>query len=253
MEDSHRSFLERVRELQEACSAATLRELPNMGHKAPRCFAELEHTVEMIDQYASCGWNCPGDDDPHVLQLLATRVMSSTVATLRLALAGHHDEALGLTRGIGELANLLWLFIMDPRAPARWYACSSNERWKQFRPARVRKRLRSSGLHPPVDELEYSELSVRSVHFQPRAFPQRFSAGGRASSGARFCPEGFIISLNELGWCVGTFAKALAGGAEIDPDRKSLLSEQASALLAAVGARRLARPVPLGGDAPSVQ
>ncbi len=233
------TFLTRAFLHDDACAQATLQELPNMGEQAPRCYALLDRTLEGLQRYACCSWGCPGGNDPHVLQRLATRVVSNAVAAVGLMLAGHYDEALGLARNIGENANLLMLFRAEPASAKEWYAALPKKRWQMFRPAVVRKRLTALGSPLALDDDEYSHLST-PAHVEPSTHPNLLGATSSGTSGAVFDPKGFIIALNELSWCVAVFTGALAGIGGLSQDHFKVLSDSATQLLGFVGSVRLA-------------
>jgi hypothetical protein len=80
---------------------------------------------------------------------LTAKVVASSLAALRLALSGYYDEALALTRGVGEIANLLFLFAAKPAELERWRHADEALRKKEFGPVKVRITLETLGLTPP--------------------------------------------------------------------------------------------------------
>lgn len=171
-------------------------ELPKMGKKAPQCLAAIGTVLSLIDRMASCWWGCPGGD--HMLEYLCGRVASTGGATLRLTRLGFYDEALLLCRSLGEIANLLFLFVLDPAAQEQWRGATRAERLREFGPVKVRIRLEERGVEPPIDEERYRLLSERSAHVHPETKPQAYNLLGVPSAFAMFQQEGLLICINEL-------------------------------------------------------
>jgi hypothetical protein len=72
-----------------------------------------------------------------------------------------------LTRGIGEIANLLWVFERESDQFARWKTASERERRYDFAPGAVRKRLSQVlRVDPPIDDERYWRLcEVERIRF----------------------------------------------------------------------------------------
>jgi hypothetical protein len=52
-----------------------------------------------------------------------------------------YDEALVLIRATGEIANLLWLFVMDRPSMNEWKNCDRDTRLGKFGPGAVRRAI----------------------------------------------------------------------------------------------------------------
>ena len=65
-------------------------------------------------QAATCHRKCHGGS--HVLEALAGRTYNLSAAAYNLIMLGYYDEALNLTRGIGEIYNLIALSTVDKKA-----------------------------------------------------------------------------------------------------------------------------------------
>jgi hypothetical protein len=127
-----------------------------------------------------------------------------------------------LTRNLGEIANLLFLFAARPDLLQAWRTADDPTRWKEFRPAKVRRTLEKMNLRPPVDESRYGLLCDVGVHLAPSVSPQSFNEHGRSTLGARFQYEGFMCALNELALAVAECAGCVSVFPHVDSRRESL-------------------------------
>jgi hypothetical protein len=185
-----------LRQREEACEAKTLRRLPHLGEKAPRCHEMTARVLALLDALCSCAWGCPGGD--HLLERLVGRSVNHARAALRLALIGSYDEALVLARGVGEIANLLSLFEAQSGSFVRWKSLDERARRREFSPVRVRTELERIGTPMRIPTETYAELSGRNVHVGPQTLPQSYDILGRPKGGGYYQEAGFIVCQNEL-------------------------------------------------------
>jgi hypothetical protein len=174
----------------------------------------------------------PGGD--HFFQRLTARVVTHSLSSLRLTLCGYYDEALALTRNVGEIANLLFLFAARPDLLDSWRSADDAKRKREFGPVKIRITLEKMNLRPPVDESRYSLLSEVGVHLVPGVSPQTFNDHGRPTLGAKFQYAGLICTLNELAAAVAEAGACVSTFAYVGSRRESLRSA-AEVLLNAVG------------------
>jgi hypothetical protein len=87
--------------------------------------AEFETNRKMIGtalsalyQAATCHRQCHGG--PHILESLCGRIYNFAVSAHQVTMRGLYDEALNLTRSIGEVSNLIALSVVDKKALAEW-------------------------------------------------------------------------------------------------------------------------------------
>jgi hypothetical protein len=160
--------------------------------------------------------------------------VTHALSSLRLALLGYYDESLALTRNLGEMANLLFLFAARPDLVETWRSGDDKARWKEFRPAKVRRTLEEMNLCPPVDELRYGLLCEVGVHLVPSVSPQSFNEHGRSTLGATFQYEGLMCALNELATVVAECAGSVSVFPHVESRRESLQTA-AQMLLNVVG------------------
>jgi hypothetical protein len=186
------------------CEAYTLAMLPRMGTRLPLCYRNIGVSLALLDRVACCGFGCPGEQDPHRIQRLLGRCVSNASASLALALQGQYDESLLLTRNVGEVANLLLLFTLDPAEQNDWETLEGSAHWNKFRPKKVRGRIGKHNQVPLMAEAEYGVLSEVAVHVGPHTSPQSLGIPTKALLGGYYNGAAFAVCINEL-------ASALAG------------------------------------------
>jgi hypothetical protein len=194
-------FLKLVAEQEDACEAATRCRIPHMGRNAPACVQNLGTVLSLLDRAASCFWGCRGGD--HVIEYLAGRVCSCSRASLRLLLLGFYDESLSLTRSIGEIANLFFLFNADGATLSQWKESTKDQRRNHFGPGRVRGRLQTMNLPLLIDDARYGELCEVATHPTPETKPQAHNLLGMPCCGAEFQDAGVLVALNDLALATG--------------------------------------------------
>jgi hypothetical protein len=127
------------------------------------------------------------------MEFMAGRVYNLTCAAYSLISIAYYDEALNLTRSIGEGANLVALFHLDEHAFGKSVKASRRERMKEFSPARVRTRLRAEG-----GVLLMDELCETYTHPTPTTAPDQHNEMQRAICGGIVQEDGLRESLNAL-------------------------------------------------------
>lgn len=191
------------------------------GKTYPLTLDGLGNVLSLLYRAACCHWGCRGGD--HQAEWLVGRAVNQAMASYHLLRSAFYDESLMLTRGIGEIANLVWLF-REPGEFEQWRTASRRERMQHFSPKAVRDRLRLRlDIGPPIGDDRYKRLCEVGTHPVPYAGPNLFSGGTRPVLGHIVQPAGVLIAINEL-----AFATAMVGG----PAGKFLgLSEQPAAAL----------------------
>jgi hypothetical protein len=231
------SFLDLVWRAEDTCVRETRERLPRRGRKAPECHARLGDLLSLLYRAACCFHGCSGGD--HFTERIAGRVVSHALGSYRLLFSGYYDESLELSRNLGEVANLLWLFLHRPAQRERWHQSDKKTRMRDFSPVRIRLALEGAGLPVPIDETRYAALCEVAVHAGPSTTPQTHNPLGVPTLGAVFQEAGFLVSLNELAGATGVCAGALVPLLTLG-DRRKRLTEMAASLLEAVGGGDLA-------------
>ncbi len=227
------AFLKLVSDQEDACEALSRQRLPDLGTKAPLCLEHLGTVLSLLDRVASCFWGCRGGD--HLVEYLAGRVCSPSRAALKLLLFGFYDESLSLTRSVGEVTNLLFLFNQDAAALAGWQGPTKKQRRDNFSPVKVRIRLESLGAPVLIDETRYSELCEVATHVTPQTKPQAHNPLGMPFAGSGFQEAGLIVALNELALATGLALISLPKILSYDDARRKEIKEAVLALRTSVG------------------
>lgn len=93
-------------------------------------------------QHAAAAMACSHTEDEHVLMWLGGRVLTNTLAAVRLLLVGYYGPATALVRDSVETTMLLDLFCAAPEELTKWRGMAdAQDRWKSFRPGAVKKKL----------------------------------------------------------------------------------------------------------------
>src|SRR5712691_8505144 len=125
-------FLEAAAKVEGQCAIESLSDIPNLGISVPACYECLGDVLSLLYAEASCFHGCPGGD--HHWQRITARIVTHSLASLRLAILGYYDESLALTRNLGEIANLLFLFAARPDLEETWRLADDATRRKAFSP-----------------------------------------------------------------------------------------------------------------------
>jgi hypothetical protein len=112
------AFFDIVSTVEARCSAESLGEMPKLGISAPACYDRLGDVLSSLYAEASCYYGCAGGD--HFRQRIIAHIVTHSLAALRLAILGYYDESIALTRNLGEIVNLLFLFAARPELQETW-------------------------------------------------------------------------------------------------------------------------------------
>ena len=227
-------FLEFIWQTEDRLEEVTDDRFPSMGEKAPACMEQVGTALSLLDRMSSCWWVC--DEGDHTIEYLYGRTASYGRAALRLMRFGFYDESLMLSRSIGEIANLLFLFLSESGSLQRWKMSTRRERRENFAPVEVRKQLEGILGKPPIDQERYSMLSEQSVHVHPQTRPQAHNVLRMPVSGAILFQEaGFLICLNELGLSLAYTLGSGAGLLNLDEDVKKRIMHSTRDLAEQIG------------------
>lgn len=213
-------FLEYIAAVYNRQAEVTDKFIREGGKKLPKNAEYLGDTLAYLYGYACCLWGCKGGD--HTLEWLSGRVCNQALASLTLVKCGSYDEALMLARGIGEIANLLWLFQADQTNISIWKSSNRKLRLKEFGPAAVRSKIEALGQEPPISKQRYQNLCEVGTHPVPGNAPGHFSGTGRPVLGGFLQEAGVFVCMSELGLAVAGAAVPLCVLSGLD---KSLQNE----------------------------
>jgi hypothetical protein len=205
------NFSARALIAEEACDLLTR---GSISESDRQLLEEIGTVLSLLYRFATCYWGCHGKG--HGIESLAGRAFTSSRSAVRLIGFGYYDEAFALIRGIGELGNLLFLFMLKPEALRHWFVVSEADRWKHFGPGKVRKAIKTAGSIVPIDEAQYSWLCGVGVHVNPETTPQTHNKEKQPHLGAFFQKDGHTKAIATLGWCLFITFGVIAKNANVD-------------------------------------
>ncbi len=225
--------------VEDRCSASLA---PYIG-KPARCYEAIGAVLVLLDCAASCFWGCRGGD--HREELLLGRAVSTSYASLKLMQVGYYDESLSLIRTVGEVANLIALFRVDPAALHQWKSLSEVERRRRFGAVKVRIALEKLPIGIPITEDRYSALSGYAIHVDPNSMPQAHNYQRRSTTVPVFQEAGFLMCINELAIALAFVGLLGPGLLKLSEERRAPIIDASKAMTKHVGsiqATELDRP-----------
>jgi hypothetical protein len=159
--------------------------------------------MSALYQAATCHRKCYAG--PHVFEALCGRMYNLAVGAYILALRGLYDEALNLTRSIGEVSNLIALSVVDKKALVEWLSSDKKTRLRKFSPGQVRKALeRQEPAFLLANDDWYGRFCEAYTHVTPKTKPNMHNAYGKGYVGGVYQPEGLKNTLGELATVLGS-------------------------------------------------
>jgi hypothetical protein len=228
-------FLRLQEQISDQCGKATVEFSAHAGKALPATLEQLGSVLSILYRLACCAWGCSKGD--HTLEWLAGKLINQASGSYRLFMAGHYDESLVLTRGIGEIANLLCLFKNDPTALVTWENASRQDRLNNFSPAGVRRRIEQLGdVTPVIEKARYQKLCEVGAHPVPGMAPGHYTGTGRPMLNGIMQETGVFVCATELGFAVSVAALWLIEPLKPPPDIRKLLFDKAVSLIRSLGA-----------------
>lgn len=228
-------FLDLQVKASQMAAEATDPFLRESGEKLPATVENFGNVLSLMYRAACCAWGCGGGD--HQLEWLAGRVINQSTASYALIRSASYDESLMLTRGVGEIANLLWLFQNDQPQLQIWRESDRKERLNGFGPAAVRKKLASlQKMGPPIDGARYQKLCEVGTHPVPSLPPSHYSATGRPLLTGIFQPVGVYVATTELAFAVAMCAVPISTLLLKDKQARQSLFDASLTLTRSLGA-----------------
>jgi hypothetical protein len=225
-----RAFLEMIQKAADNASKTADEEVLReaAGKRVPALLDKLGDMLSLLYRLASCYWGCKGGD--HQIEWLLGRVVNQAQSAHRLMRCGFYDEALMLIRGVGETANLFWLFERDRAQLDSWKGAKHNK----FKPVDVRNALEAMGAPLPIDQERYGALCRVGTHPVPAFKPGHYSGGGPPVLGMIYQFPGYAMCLNELGYAI-TICVPVINLLDIDIGLRKQVKDAAVALSRALG------------------
>jgi hypothetical protein len=163
----------------------------------------LGTALSAIYQAATCHRKCWATG--HVLEIIGGRIYNLACAAYSLICIGFYDEALNLTRSIGEAANLVSLSTHNKDKFKEWVHSSKEIRLAKFSPAKIRKLIGNED-HILMDGDWYAELCEAVTHITPSVSPNFHADLNRAMCGGAPNETALAKSLGQLTLVVGLVA-----------------------------------------------
>ena len=151
-------------------------------------------------------------------------------AAYDLCRAGLYDEAFNQIRSLGELANILALYLYDRKSFDQWMEASDDERLRKFKPVQIRILIEKAGGMILVDKKAYAELCELATHISPKTVPNRHSEDLRPRVGGGFQSAGqkaVLDKLDGLLFCASTAFAKFTGHDELFEGLASLSESEA--------------------------
>ncbi len=124
-----------------------------------------------------------------------------------------------LIRNIGEISNLMQLFLTSPSEIRRWLDLPKKERRSKFAPVEVRRALEHLGSVVPYDQPSYGELSEVAVYPNPNTKPQAHNLHTIPTVGGFYQEKGQVACINKLAWATATIVGPAAKIAILERSR----------------------------------
>lgn len=188
------AHLKMVARLEAATYAQSVQRLRDTETESQ---ALIGTSLSALYQAGTCHRKCHGG--PHIFEALCGRTYNLGVGAYLLAQRGFYDEALNLTRSIGEVANLIALSVVDKEALKQWLNSDKKTRLKMFSPSAIRKALEHQELKLVLATDDwYSRFCESYTHVTPQTKPNMHNTYGRAHVGGVYQEQGLDAALGEL-------------------------------------------------------
>lgn len=226
-------FLKFNESIIDRCGELTDEFFKEGGKRLPTTIEKLGTLLSNLYRAATCFWDCSQGD--HQIEWFAGRIVNQSLGSFRLVRGAYYDESLMLTRGIGEIANLLCLFRLDSRELTAWKASLPRDRKNNFGPVHVRSKLEQlMKIGPLISQERYRKLCEVGTHPIPGFRPGHFD-GDRPKLGGIPQNIGIFVTVNELAYAVAIAAAPLGALLKLGTSRTKSFKAQAIDLMESIG------------------
>jgi hypothetical protein len=234
-EIEHGCFLTEILEIGNQAEGLSIAfELsPSSGKRHPRTVASTGTAISYVYASACCRWGCRGGN--HTIERLLGKAANQAISAFKLYRMGYYDESLMLTRGIGEIANLLHLFYQEPSKISTWENLNDRQRFSQFKPSKVRNQLVSLIGFAPIDSERYSKLCSVGTHPDPNEIPGHYTGTGIPVLGMVLQEAGAFVAMNELGFALGLVLSTIPKLLKLEKNLGKEMQEAALHLIRELG------------------
>lgn len=228
-----KEFLNNSLKLCEKASQDSLWFEDNSGKQHPETIKNLGNAVSLMYRAACCFWGCKRED--HAIERLLGKAVNQAISSFKLYRSCYYDESLMITRGIGEIANLMHLFRLFPEKIEEWKTQNDRERYRNFKPSKVRELLKQNMDFVPIDRDRYSKLCEIGTHPNPNEIPSHYSGTEIPVLGMILQPVGAYVSITELGYATGLVLVTIPKLLQLDTDLGKGMKDTAVELIRNLG------------------
>ncbi len=232
-------MFEMLEKYEKECEITTTNFIQEKA-KYEAAWRDFQNLFRHLYLFSCCHWGCHGKE--HEIEYLAGKTVTNASVAKRAIFHGYYDESLALIRNIGEIANLVNLFLSDDKKYREWIDASDKTRMREFRPAGIREMLKTNEVLVPFEDDHYRFLCEAAVHPVPHRSPNTYSHNGQPVLGLVFQEKGFEVSFWNLLWATSVVCGPIAKMAEIDQSRAEEFVELTIPVFKAVCANGLLVP-----------
>lgn len=187
------NFLEFLSKGFQAAEEETISFEKGSGRKHSETIGILGYAISLLYKGACCYWKCKGGD--HLLERRVAKSVNQAICAFKLYRGCFYDESLMITRGIGEITNLLHLFYKFPDKIEQWKTQNENDRYKNFKPSVVRVALGREKHLAHIDKERYGRLCKVGTHPAPGEALGHYTGTGVPILGMVVQPAGPSIEI----------------------------------------------------------
>lgn len=200
-----REFLTAIRE-QEDQSEAMFEEwsAAEVEIGSEDLLEKLGTALFYLDRVPRCGWGCEDNGSGHLEKHITAKANSNARAALRLSMSGYLSEAFAITRSMGEIANLMHLFMESEDSLETYRNASVSSRNRHFSAGKVREKLDGLNVGSFMDGKLYGNLSRVFVHTSANWSPLSHSVSDAPGNRRQDEIEGILTILMAVANWVNT-------------------------------------------------
>ena len=151
-----------------------------------------------------CSWGCEDSGVDHLEKHIIARTSSNARVAIRLSMSGYLSEAFAITRSMGEIANLMHLFMASEDSLEMYRNASASGRNKHFSAGKVREKLDNLEAGSFMDQGLYKNLSRAFVHTSANWSPLSYSVSDAPETRRQDELEGILTILMAVANWVST-------------------------------------------------
>ncbi|HVX01158.1 MAG TPA: hypothetical protein VHA52_12110 [Candidatus Babeliaceae bacterium] len=226
-------FLEKMSSLCLSVEAETDLFEKHSGEKHLKTVNQIGNVSSLLYRAACCHWGCNGGN--HLIEHIIGKAINQAFCAYKLYKLCYYDESLMITRGIGEIANLLSFFNFLPIKISEWANQDEKTRYKNFSPSKIREKLVEGIGFAPIEAERYSKLCSIGTHPNPNEIPNHYTGTKLPILGMILQPVGAYVSVAELGYAIGWVSIVTPNLLGLHDDIKQKMINEGERLLESLG------------------